>query len=65
MLLVYKYRVPGMLREEARAVLFKLERAYESPGGVVKMQTPSQQVWAGLSFSMSGSAQVKADAGQS
>lgn len=54
-----------MLKEEARAVLFKLERAYESPGGVVKMQTPSQQVWAGLSFSVSGSAQVKTDAGQS
>lgn len=33
-----------MLKEEDGAVLFKLEHACESPGGVVKMQTPSQQV---------------------
>lgn len=48
-----------MLKEEARAVLLKLERAYASPGGVVKMQTLSQQVWVGLGFSVSSSTQVK------
>lgn len=33
-----------MLKEEDGAVLFKLERACESPGRVVRMQTLSQQV---------------------
>lgn len=33
-----------MLRKEGRAVLLKPSPGYESPGGVVKMQMPIQQV---------------------